>query len=184
MLEFFDGIDQASQHAAEAENQYPTTAKFYFVPLSMGILFVLGGLDASIIATAVPVITDHSRTVADVGWYSVAYRLPLCAFQFIFGKLYKLFSIKPIMLVSQGVFLLGSLLCATAVSSKTFIIGPALTGLAAASVIASAFTLRTLTMPLRLRPVYTGIFGAIECVAVITAPVIGGILTQKLSWRW
>ena len=183
-LEPFDGIDQTSQHTAEAENQYPTGAKFYSILLSMAIILVLGGLDASIVATAVPAITDHFHTVADVGWYSVAYRLPLCAFQFVFGKLYKLFSIKRIMLVSQGIFLLGSLVCATAVSSKMFVFGRALTGLAAASIVAGAFTLLTQTLPLRRRPVYTGMFGAIECVAVVMAPVIGGILTQKLSWRW
>jgi MFS family permease len=32
--------------------------------------------------------------------------------------------------------------------------------------------------------VYMGIFGAIECLAVAAAPLVGGILTQKLSWRW
>jgi hypothetical protein len=36
---------------------------------------------------------------------------------------------------------------------------------------------------LRLRSVYMGIFGAIECLAVVAAPLVGGILTQKLSWR-
>lgn len=183
-LEPFNGIDQASQHTAEAENQYPTGAKFYFIILSLAILLLLGGLDASIVATAVPAITDHFHTVADVGWYSVAYRMPLCACQFIFGKLYKMFSIKRIMLASQGVFLLGSLLCATAASSKMFVFGRALTGLAVASIVAGAFTLLTQILPLRLRPMYTGMLGAIESVAVIVAPVLGGILTEKLSWRW
>lgn len=183
-FEPFDIINQAGQHGIEAENQYPTGAKFYFIILSLAILLGLGGLDASIVATAVPAITDHFHTVADVGWYSVAYRLPLCVFQFLFGKLYKLFSIKHIMLVSQGIFLLGSLLCATAVSSKMFVFGRALTGLAAASILAGAFTLLTQTLPLRLRPVYSGMFGAIESVAVVVAPILGGILTQKLSWRW
>ena len=183
-VEPFDGIDHASQHTAEAEDRYPKGAKFFFILLSMALLVVLGGFDASVVATAVPAITDHFHTVADVGWYSVAYRLPLCAFQFAFGKLYKLFSIKRILLVSQSIFLLGSILCATAVSSKMFVFGRALTGFAAASTLAGGFTLLTQVIPLRLRPVYTGAFGAIECVAVLTAPVIGGVLTQKLSWRW
>lgn len=109
--------------------------------------------------------------------------LPLRAFHFVFGKLYKLSSIKRIMLLSQAVFLLGSLVCATAVSSKMFVLGRALTGLAAASLVAGGPTLLTQIVPLRLRPVYTGVFGAIECVAVVIAPVLGGILAQKLSWH-
>jgi MFS family permease len=183
-LQPFDGVEQLSQHAAEAQDQYPTGVNFYSIMLSLALVLVLGGLDASIVATAVPAITDHFHTIADVGWYSTAYRLPLCSFQFVFGKLYKLFSIKRIMLASQGVFLMGSLLCATAVTSKMFVFGRALTGLAAASIVAGAFTLLTQTLPLRLRSVYMGIFGAIECLAVAAAPLVGGILTQKLSWRW
>lgn len=184
VLEPFDSIDRVSQHAAEAETQYPTGAKFYSILISMALMLALAGLDASIVATAVPAITDHFHTVADVGWYSVAYRLPICAFQFVFGKLYKLFSIKHIMLTTQCIFLVGSLVCATAVSSKIFILGRALSGFAAASMIAGAFTLLTQTVPLRLRPVYMGIIGAVECTATVAAPVIGGVLTQRMSWRW
>lgn len=88
------------------------------------------------------------------------------------------------MLASQLLFLLGSLLCATAVSSKMFVLGRAITGLAMASIVAGAFTLLTLAVPLRLRPVYAGAFGAVESVAVIAAPIIGGLLTEALSWRW
>ncbi|KAI7423216.1 hypothetical protein KC336_g7940 [Hortaea werneckii] len=78
----FDAIEGSGhQHVNEAENQYPTGARFYSILISMAILMILGGLDASIVATAVPALTDHFHTIADVGWYSVAYRLPFCAFQ-------------------------------------------------------------------------------------------------------
>jgi hypothetical protein len=73
----FDDITAPGQHAAEAEHEYPTGAKFYTICLSLALLLVLGGIDGSIVATAVPRITDHFHTVADVGWYSVAYRLPI-----------------------------------------------------------------------------------------------------------
>jgi MFS family permease len=184
VLEPFDGVAQASQHAAEAENQYPTGAKFYSILLSLGFLLFFAGLDASIVATAVPAITNHFHTIADVGWYSVAFRLPLCSFQFLFGKLYKRFPVKSMLLVTQGIFLLGSLLCATAVSSKMFVFGRAVTGLAAAGMSTGAFTMLTRSVPLRKRPMYMGIFGGLETVAVVLAPVLGGILTQRLSWRW
>jgi hypothetical protein len=130
-LEPFDGITHASQHAAEAENQYPTGAKFYSILPSLGFLMSFAGLDASIVVTAVPAITDHFHTIADVGWYSIAFRLPLCSFQFLSEKLYKQFPVKN-MLVTQGILLVGSPLYATAATSKMFVFGRAVTSLAAA----------------------------------------------------
>ena len=55
---------------------YPTGSKFYLIVFSISMLLVLIGLDTNIVATAVPAITDHFHTVADVGWYSAAFRLP------------------------------------------------------------------------------------------------------------
>jgi hypothetical protein len=72
------------------------------------VVLILGGLDANIVATAVPSITNHFHTVADVGRYSSAFRLCTCAFQFGFVKLYKLFSIEVIFLISNVIFLVGS----------------------------------------------------------------------------
>ena len=182
--EAFDEITGPAQHAAEAETAYPTGFKFNIIFISLAMILILGALDATVVATAVPSITDHFHTVADVGWYSVAFRLPTCACQLIFGKLYKIFSVKRLMLGSVFVFLVGSILCASAVSSKMFVFGRAVTGFAAASLIAGAFTLLVQILPLRKRPLYTSIFGAIECIAVVCSPVLGGVLTEKLSWRW
>ena len=69
-LEPFDTIEDPAV-ASEAENEYPTGAKFWFIALSMALLLLVGGMDALIIATAVPSITDRFHTVADIGWYAV-----------------------------------------------------------------------------------------------------------------
>ena len=179
-LEIIEPTEQAEDEGIE----YPTGAKFWLIILSVGIVLVLGGLDGNIVATAVPSITDHFHTVADVGWYSSAYKLCACSFQFMFGKMYKIFSVKRIFLISTAIFLVGSVFCATAVTSPMFVVGRAITGLGTSGVIAGAFTLLVQTLPLRKRPVYTGVLGAGEGVATVVAPIVGGVLTQKLSWRW
>ncbi|KAK3670712.1 hypothetical protein LTR78_009404 [Recurvomyces mirabilis] len=161
-IEPFDWVEDPAL-ASEAENQYPTGAKFWFITLSVALLLLVGGMDASIIATAVPSIIDHFRTVADIGW---------------------IFSVKIMLMVSTCIFMLGTILCASATSSKIVVLGRAVTGPATSSQIAGAFTLLQIGLPLRLRPVYAGAGGAVETVAVIAAPVLGGVLTQKLSWRW
>lgn len=129
-------------------------------------------------------ITDHFHTVADVGWYSSAFRLCSCAFQFIFGKLYKLFSVKRIFLLAQVIFLVGSLLCSTAASSSMFVVGRAVTGVGFGGIMGGLFTILVHVLPLHRRPVFCGTLGCIESAAILAAPIVGGTLTQSLGWRW
>lgn len=172
------------QSATSTEPTYPTGPKFWYTVFSLFVMLILGGLDANIVATAVPSITNHFHTVADVGWYSSAFRLCTCAFQFGFARLYKHFSIKIIMLLSNAIFLVGSLLCATAPSSTVFIIGRAVTGLGFSGGLAGAFAVLTHILPLHKRPLFAGLMACVESLAIISAPILGGALTQSLGWRW
>ncbi|KAF3384879.1 Efflux pump roqT [Penicillium rolfsii] len=184
---------QASAPAIEAFNlesnsgtepNYPKGTEFWFTLLAICVILVLGGLDVNIVATAVPSITDHFHTVADVGWYSSAFRLCTCAFQFGFAKLYQLFSIKLVFLTSVVIFLIGSLLCATAASSMMFVVGRAVTGLGFAGNLAGCFAVAVQIIPLDKRPMYVGLMTCIESLAIIAAPIVGGALTQSAGWRW
>ncbi|KAM0514597.1 hypothetical protein ACHAPE_006592 [Trichoderma viride] len=173
-----------AETTASEQEEYPVGAKFWFTVLSLVILLILGGLDGNIVATAVPSITDYFHTVADVGWYLSAYKLCVCSFQFLFGKLYNIFPIKRVLLTAIVTFLVGSVLSSTARSSSMFIVGRAVTGLGAAGIFAGAFTAAVHIMPLRWRPVFNATLSGIESVAVISAPLLGGVLVQSLSWRW
>ncbi|CAG8906394.1 unnamed protein product [Penicillium egyptiacum] len=172
------------QPAPSTEAKYPTGSKFWCTVFALCVVMILGGLDANIVATAVPSITNHFHTVADVGWYSSAFRLCTCAFQFGFAKLYKHFSIKSIFLLSNVIFLVGSLLCATAASSTMFIVGRAVTGLGFSGGLAGCFAVITHILPLNKRPAFAGLMACVESLAIISAPIVGGALTQSLGWRW
>ncbi|CAI7654398.1 unnamed protein product [Penicillium viridicatum] len=172
------------ESTTDIEANYPTGTKFWFTIIALCAVLILGGLDANIVATAVPSITNHFHTVADVGWYSSAFRLCTCAFQFAFAKLYKLFSIKTIFLISIVIFLVGSLLCATAASSIMFIVGRAVTGLGFSGELAGCFAVIVHILPLNKRPVFAGLTACVESLAIIAAPIVGGALTQSLGWRW
>ncbi|KAE8162633.1 major facilitator superfamily domain-containing protein [Aspergillus tamarii] len=166
------------------EPNYPTGTRFWFTVIALCVLLILGGLDANIVATAVPSITNHFHTLADVGWYSSAFRLCTCAFQFGFAKLYILFSIKIVFMASNVIFLVGSVVCATAVSSTMFIVGRAVTGLGFAGGLAGCFAVLGHILPLNRRPVFAGLMACVESLAIIAAPIVGGALTQSLGWRW
>lgn len=181
---------------------YPQGTKFFLVFISLTMLLLLAGLDVSILSTALPAITDEFNTIADVGWYSTAYRLSSSSLQFACGKLYKEYATKRLLLLSFGIFLTGSVLSAAAVTSKMFVVGRAVTGVAVAGGTAGFFTILTELVPLRQRPLYGSIFAFVEGVSALAAPALGnsrtraskdvallmdspgGIITQSLGWRW
>ena len=166
------------------EIEYPTNTKFWLIILTVAAVLVLGSLDINIVATAVPSITDDFHSFADLSWYLSAFRLSACAFQFVFGKAYKLFSIKRVFLLANAFFSIGSLLCATAATSSMLIFGRAVAGFRRAGLLSGCFTILIHSMPLRRRPMFVGVLGGLESLAVIAAPLLGGVLTQALGWRW
>ena len=165
------------------DSQYPTGIKFAATLTTMGCVLVLTGLDNGILSTAIPTITDHFHTVADIGWYVSAYRLTSTSCQFTFSKLYTLYAIKPVFLSAIAIFEAGNLLSATASSSKVLVLGRAVAGLGAAGILSGCFSFVAYTVPLRHRSIFNGMAALIEEMASVAAPLIGGVLTDRVSWR-
>lgn len=116
--------------------------------------------DRTIVATAIPKITDEFSSSADAGWYASAYLLTWCAFQPTCGYIFAHFDPRWSFLTSLGLFELGSLICGVAQTSATFIVGRALAGVGCAGVFAGAIVIISLNVELRLRPVFISLLGA------------------------
>lgn len=183
-LEVVDGEPLAGTVAAEDETRYPTGIRFWLIVLSCAISLVFMALDTSVVSTAVPSITDEFHTVADVGWYASAFRLCACAFAFFFGKVYTLFPLRAVFLASNALFVCGSLLSATAPSSRVFVLSRAVCGLGASGALQGCFYMIVHLVPLRRRPVVAGCLSGLEAVANMAGPAVGGLLIGRLSWRW
>jgi MFS family permease len=162
---------------------YPTGAKLWLSMTSIILVALSRGLDLTIVAVAVPSLTNHFHTVKDIGWYSAAANLSLSAFTFFFGKLYAVFPLKRVFVSSTMIFTLGIVVCTTAPTSEAFILGRAIAGLGSGGVANGAVTLLSRLLPLEKRPTWFGILGAIQSVTLIAAPLIGGALIDSFSWR-
>lgn len=108
----------------------------------------------------------------------------MCSFQLIYGKIYTFYSLKWTFLSAIGVFELGSLICGVAPNSETLIIGRAIAGLGCAGIFSGALIILAHSVPLRKRPIYTGLIGAMYGIASVAGPLMGGAFTDHATWRW
>ncbi|PYH75064.1 MDR family MFS transporter [Aspergillus vadensis CBS 113365] len=178
------GIDVPQQIETAGSPTYPPLAKTILVALALYIAVFLVSLDRLIVATATPKITDHFHSIGDIGWYGSSYMLAASASQLTYGRIYTFYPIKWVFLLSIFVFEVGSAICGAAPSSFILILGRAIAGLGTAGIYSGAVIIIALTVPLRLRPVFQGAVGAIIGVSSVLGPILGGVFTTEVSWRW
>lgn len=149
----------AEEQEEEDDTDYPKSFKLALVTTALCLSVFCMALDNTIIATAIPKITDDFKAIDDVGWYGSAYLLTTCAFQLFFGKLYTFLNLKWVYVVAIVIFEVGSFLCGISPNSIALIIGRAVAGVGSAGIFSGAILIVANTVPLKKRPIYTGIIG-------------------------
>ena len=140
--------------------------------------------DRTIIATAIPRITDDFHSLGDVGWYGSAYMLTGCSFQLLTGRIYTFYNPKTVFLSSIAIFEIGSAICGAAPNSVAFIVGRAIAGSGSSGIFSGVLIVIMGIVPLHKRPMFQGFFGAIFGISSVIGPLLGGTFTTKVSWRW
>jgi MFS family permease len=86
-------------------------SRFVLVLVGLVLAIFLASLDFTIIATAIPAITDEFHSLQDIGWYGSAFFITTAATQALWGRLYTFFPLKWTYLTSIAFFELGSVVC-------------------------------------------------------------------------
>ncbi|TGO65125.1 hypothetical protein BELL_1020g00020 [Botrytis elliptica] len=168
----------------DANGQYPGLGKMIVTMLSLYLITLIVALDRTILSTAIPAITNEFNTLEDIGWYASAYLLTSCATQLVFGKIYKFYNYKWVLMIAVIIFEVGSAVCGSASSSKVFIFGRAIAGLGSSGILNGAIIILNETVPLHRRPIFMSLLWCMFAIATVCGPLIGGVFTEKATWRW
>ena len=148
-----------------------------------GVFMLL--LDVTIVNVALPSIgRAFHANLSDLQWVIDAYALTLAALLLTAGSIADLAGRRIVFATGIVVFTVGSALCGAAQGTLFLSLSRALQGVGGAIMFATALALLAQAFPPQDRGVAFGVFGAITGIAIAVGPVLGGVITSGLTWRW
>jgi EmrB/QacA subfamily drug resistance transporter len=155
----------------------------YVLPALL-LAFLLAMLDNFIVGTAMPRIVRDLGGLSHLSWVVTAYVLGTSVSTPLWGKLGDMYGRKGIFLTSIFGFMVGSALTGASQNMTELIGFRALQGLFAGGLAVGAMAIIGDLVPPRERGRYQGIMASVMAIAMVAGPLVGGYITDNLSWRW
>lgn len=153
------------------------------VVVSLGTFMLL--VDVTIVNVALPAMAKGlSTSFGSLQWVVDAYALALAALLLGIGGLADLIGHRRSYVAGLALFALSSLLCGFAPNAGVLIAARAVQGVGGAAMFATTFALLNAAYQRKDRGIAYGVWGAVSGASAAIGPVLGGLLTQGLSWNW
>ncbi len=154
------------------------------VLIGLMMALTLAALDQNIVATALPRITGDLGGFQHLSWVVTAFIVTSTVSAPLYGRFSDIYGRKSAFSVSISLFLIGSVACGLAGDLLQLIWARALQGLGAGGLIVLAQTVIGDLVSPRERGRYQGLFAAVFAACSVAGPLVGGLITQFVSWRW
>ncbi|MET9699628.1 MFS transporter [Streptomyces sp. NPDC006529] len=150
-----------------------------------GVASFMAALDNLVVTTALPAIReDLGGALEDLEWTVNAYTLTFAVLLMFGSALGDRFGRRKLFVTGLGVFTAASAAAALSPGIDALIAARAVQGVGAAIMMPLTLTLLTAAVPAARRGMALGIYGAVTGLAVASGPLIGGSLTEHISWQW
>jgi DHA2 family methylenomycin A resistance protein-like MFS transporter len=183
--------DGGVYHGAVHDEQLEPAATFVSPPHPWGALVTacialfLIAVNTTAVNTAVGAIADDlTISSTTLAWALNAYLLAVAAFVVLGGQLGDVLGRKRIFVVGMVVYTLAAIVVASSGTAFQLIGGRALQGLGAAILMPATMAILHDAFPKEKQGLVLGIWGAVGGVAFAVGPLIGGVFTDAISWRW
>jgi EmrB/QacA subfamily drug resistance transporter len=150
--------------------------------LMVGLL--VAALDNSIIGTAMPKIISNLQGMEYYVWPFTSYMLTSTISIILFGKLSDIYGRKNILIMGIVIFVIASIMCGFSSNMIELIIFRGIQGIGGGILIALPFIVVGEIFSPRERGKYMGILASVFGVSSVLGPILGGIITDTIGWRW
>ncbi|KAG8848813.1 hypothetical protein FRB91_010479 [Serendipita sp. 411] len=180
----FDGSEKKKKDEVVDESMLLTGKKLALAHTGFLLAMFCVALDQTIVATALPKLASQFNALDQLTWVVSAYFLTQAGLMLTFGQILTIAPSKWVYFTCILQFEIGSLICAVAQSMDVLIFGRAYQGIGASGIFVSIYTILSQITRLEQRPLLFGTFGGIWGIASVIGPLLGGVLTDRSTWRW